>query len=140
MPNTSMPLDLEHLYTQTKNDMDAHVDNPQLLLLIGIQLNQLEKVREAVETYGANPHTPVTVRNEQIMHSTRRNNSSNTALENMYAAMKDCVDSHDDNPQLLLIIAMRLNDPDKIQEALQTYNADPNQAVTARNQRIMESF
>ena len=140
MPNTSMPSDLEHLYTQTKNDMNAHADNPQLLLLIGIQLNQLEKVREAVETYGANPHAPVTTRNEQLVRGTRREYSSNTALENMYRAMKDCVDSHTDNPQLLLIIATRLNDTEKIREALQTYNADPNQAVTARNQRIMESF
>lgn len=140
MPNTSMPSDLEQLYTQTKDTMDAHADNPQLLLLIGIQLNQLEKVREAVETYGADPHAPVTTRNEQLIHITRQESSSNTALENMYRAMKDCVNSHNDNPQLLLIIATRLNDADKIQEALQTFHADPNQAVTERNQRIMESF
>jgi hypothetical protein len=139
MPNTTMT-DLETLYTQTKDTMDAHADNPQLLLLIGIQLNQLEKVREAVETYGADPHAPVTTRNEQLIHITRQESSSNTALENMYRAMKDCAHNHTDNPQLLLLIAMRLNDADKIQEAQEIYNADPNQVVTDRNRRIMDSF
>ena len=38
-----------------KDVVNNYADNPQLLLLIGIRLNDLAKVREAVETFGAVP-------------------------------------------------------------------------------------
>ena len=67
MPNNSNSIALNNLYQVIKDDVNRHDDNPQLLLLIGIQMNDLVKVREAVETFGAQPRQLVTVRNKHIM-------------------------------------------------------------------------
>jgi len=77
MPNyNNDPTALINLYTAMKDVVNNHVDNPQLLLLIGIRLNDLAKVREAVETFGAVPTRVVTERNNTIMQQFVQHNGS----------------------------------------------------------------
>ena len=67
-------------------------------------------------------------------------NSDPTALMNLYTAIKDVVNEHNDNPQLLLLIGIHLNDIAKVREAMDTFGAVPTRVVTARNHAIMQQF
>ena len=57
----------ETLYQATKADVEDHEDNPQLLLMIGVILNSVPKVEEAIEVYGADGGEDVTARNQNIL-------------------------------------------------------------------------
>lgn len=67
-------------------------------------------------------------------------NSDPTALTNLYTAIKDGVNEHNDNPQLLLLIGIHLNDLSKVREAMDTFGALPTRVVTARNHAIIQQF
>ena len=64
----------------------------------------------------------------------------NIALRNLYEAIVTNVDSHVDNPQLLLFIGITLNDLDIVRSCMEYENLDANQGITARNQHILEQF
>ena len=64
----------------------------------------------------------------------------NNALRNLYEAIVGTVDSHVDNPQLLLFIGVVLNDVNIVQSCMEYENLDANQGITARNKYILEQF
>jgi len=64
----------------------------------------------------------------------------NTALRNLYESIVTTVDSHVDNPQLLLFIGVVLNDVNIVQSCMEYENLDANQGITARNKHILEQF
>ena len=64
----------------------------------------------------------------------------NNALRNLYEAIVGTVDSHVDNPQLLLFIGVVLNDVNIVQSCMEYENLDASQGITARNQHILEQF
>ena len=66
--------------------------------------------------------------------------SRNYVFNNMYSAIKANVVNHVDNPQLLLILAIELNDVIKVDEALSIYRASPTNYTTIRNTRILQSI
>ena len=57
----------ETLYQATKAGVEDHEDNPQLLLMIGVILNSVPKVEEALDVYGADGGEDVTARNQNIL-------------------------------------------------------------------------
>tara|TARA_B100001063_G_scaffold246791_1_gene287651 strand:- start:4321 stop:4635 length:315 start_codon:yes stop_codon:yes gene_type:complete len=57
----------ETLYQAIKARVEEHEDNPQLLLMIGVFLNSVPKVEEALEVYGADGGEVVTARNQNIL-------------------------------------------------------------------------
>ena len=60
-------------------------------------------------------------------------------FRNMYNLVKNNIDNHSDNPQLLLFIAVMLNDVDMCKEAIEVYNASANELLTQRNSNILNS-
>ena len=57
----------ETLYQAIKVGVEDHEDNPQLLLMIGVILNSVPKVEEALDVYGADGGEDVTARNQNIL-------------------------------------------------------------------------
>ena len=84
-----------------------------------------------IESHIQEPHS---------QHNMPNCNNDPTALINLYTAMKDVVNNHVDNPQLLLLIGIRLNDLAKVREAVETFGAVPTRVVTERNNAIMQQF
>tara|TARA_A100001011_G_scaffold399933_1_gene511148 strand:+ start:210 stop:536 length:327 start_codon:yes stop_codon:yes gene_type:complete len=64
----------------------------------------------------------------------------NLALRNFYRIIKDNVTDHSDNPQLLLLIGIELNELSIVQEVIANYDVNPTQNITGRNHHIMEQF
>ena len=60
-------------------------------------------------------------------------------FRNMYNLVKNNIDNHSDNPQLLLFIAVMINDVDMCKEAIEVYNASTNELLTQRNSNILNS-
>jgi len=60
-------------------------------------------------------------------------------FRNMYNLVKNNIDNHADNPQLLLFIAVMINDVDMCKEAIEVYNASANELLTQRNSNILNS-
>lgn len=60
-------------------------------------------------------------------------------FRNMYNLVKNNIDNHSDNPQLLLFIAVMINDVDMCKEAIEVYNASANELLTQRNSNILNS-
>lgn len=60
-------------------------------------------------------------------------------FRNMYNIVKNNIDNHSDNPQLLLFIAVMINDVDMCKEAIEVYNASANELLTQRNSNILNS-
>ena len=77
----------------------------------------------------------------QTMQSSQSNQSNNiTALRTLHQAILSSVDSHEDNPQLLLFIGIELNDLDIVLSCIENYNIDGNRGITGRNQDILQQF
>jgi hypothetical protein len=77
----------------------------------------------------------------QTMQSSQSNQSNNsTALRTLHQAILSSVDSHEDNPQLMLFIGIELNDVNIVRSCMEYENLDANQGITARNQYILEQF
>tara|TARA_B100001250_G_C19629318_1_gene713036 strand:- start:180 stop:467 length:288 start_codon:yes stop_codon:yes gene_type:complete len=77
----------------------------------------------------------------QSSQSSQSNQSQrNTALRTLYQAILSSVDSHEDNPQLLLFIGIELNDVNIVRSCIENYNIDGNRGITGRNQHILEQF
>lgn len=60
-------------------------------------------------------------------------------FRNMYNLVKNNIDNHSDNPQLLLFIGVMINDVDMCKEAIEVYNASANELLTQRNSNILNS-
>jgi len=67
-------------------------------------------------------------------------NNKEKALKNLFTSVQLIVDSHEDYPQLLLHIAIELNDVNIVQEVLEKYKIDINKPLSGRNQAILSSF
>ena len=61
-------------------------------------------------------------------------------LRTLYQAILSSVDSHEDNPQLLLFIGIALNDVDIVSSSLEYENVGADKGITGRNQHILEQF
>ena len=64
----------------------------------------------------------------------------NLALTNFYNIITQLVDEHNDNPQLLLLLAIELGDVNLVQEVMENYDTNPTQNITGRNIHIMRQF
>ena len=64
----------------------------------------------------------------------------NQALTNFYNIMKELVDQHNDNPQLLLLVAIELGNVNLVQEVIENYYTNPTHNVTSRNLHIKRQF
>tara|TARA_Y100001935_G_C17292234_1_gene504094 strand:- start:1892 stop:2191 length:300 start_codon:yes stop_codon:yes gene_type:complete len=73
---------------------------------------------------------------------TRQVSSSrdNLALTNFYNIIKELVDEHSDNSQLLLLVAIELGDLTLVQEVMENYDTNPTQNISGRNIHIMRQF
>ena len=76
MPNafpadTNQNTALENMYRALKDAPSRHEEDPQLMLFLGIFLDNVSYVREACETFGANRHAPLTPRNAAIPRAER---------------------------------------------------------------------
>jgi len=58
---------LKTLYNEVLNTVDIHEDNPQLLLFIGITLNDLDIVRKCMEYENLDIEKGLTDRNKNIL-------------------------------------------------------------------------
>ena len=76
----------------------------------------------------------------QSMSQTPPVSERNTALRTLYEAIVATVDSHVDNPQLLLFIGITLNDLNIVRSCMEYENLDASQGIPARNQHILEHF
>ena len=76
----------------------------------------------------------------QTVSQTSSESERNIALRNLYEAIVTEVDSHEDNPQLLLFIGITLNDLNIVRSCMEYENLNANQGITARNQHILEQF
>ena len=76
----------------------------------------------------------------QSISQTSDSSNRTTALRTLYQAISSTIDSHEDNPQLLLFIGVLLNDVNIVQNCMENYNLDANQGITGRNQHILEQF
>ena len=74
--------------------------------------------------------------------STQQISSSmnNQALTNFYNIMKELVDQHNDNPQLLLLVAIELGDLTLVKEVIENYPISPTENISGRNLHIMRQF
>ena len=93
MPNETVQQNIENpelseqeeifrnMYNLVKNNIDNHSDNPQLLLFIGIIINEVDKCREAIEVYNASVNEHLTQRNSDIINSVE--NLSNTDINSL---------------------------------------------------------
>ena len=61
-------------------------------------------------------------------------------FRNMYDLVKLNINNHTDNPQLLLFIAVMINDVDMCREAIDVYNASASDLLTRRNSYILNSL
>ena len=61
-------------------------------------------------------------------------------FRNMYNLVKLNINNHTDNPQLLLFIAVMINDVDMCREAIDVYNASASDLLTRRNSNILNSL
>lgn len=77
---------------------------------------------------------------EQPPTITNNLNISTVAFENLYTAIVNSLSDHEDNPQLLLFIAVLLNDVPKVQEAVEVHNADAGKVITPRNRLILSQM
>ena len=77
--------------------------------------------------------------NQSISQTSDSSNRA-TALRTLYQAISNTIDTHEDNPQLLLFIGIALNDVNIVQNCMENYNIDANQGITGRNQHILEQF
>ena len=68
-------------------------------------------------------------------------NARETALRTLYQATLNTIDTHEDNPQLLLFIGIELGDVNIVRSCIDNYqNLDTNLGITGRNQSILEHF
>tara|TARA_Y100001970_G_C14256115_1_gene875523 strand:+ start:8570 stop:8836 length:267 start_codon:yes stop_codon:yes gene_type:complete len=76
MPNQSMTQNnqssnkdnaLRTLHQAILSSVDEHQDNPQLLLFIGIALNDVDIVRSSIENYNIDGNQGITGRNQHIL-------------------------------------------------------------------------
>ena len=93
MPNETVQQNIENpelseqeeifrnMYNLVKNNIDNHSDNPQLLLFIGVMINDVDMCREAIEVYNASANEPITQRNSTILNSVE--NLSNTDINSL---------------------------------------------------------
>jgi hypothetical protein len=58
---------LRTLHEVILNDVDEHEDNPQLLLFIGIELNDIDIVRSCMEYENLDANQGITARNQKIL-------------------------------------------------------------------------
>ena len=77
---------------------------------------------------------------EQPPTITNNLNISTVVFENLYTAIVNSLSEHEDNPQLLLFIAVLLNDVTKVQEAVEVHNADTAKVITPRNRLILSQM
>lgn len=78
--------------------------------------------------------------NQTIQTSQSSQSSNSTALRTLHQAILSSVDTHEDNPQLLLFIGIELNDLNIVRSCMENYNIDGNRGITGRNQHILEQF
>ena len=72
--NTSPELSREeeifrNMYDLVKLNINNHTDNPQLLLFIGVMINDVDICREAIDVYNASANDLLTRRNSFILNS-----------------------------------------------------------------------
>ena len=65
---------------------------------------------------------------------------SNLALTNFYNIIKELVDQHNDNQQLLLLVAIELGNVNLVEEVIENYDINPMQTISSRNIQIMRQF
>ena len=70
-----------NMYNLVKNNINNHSDNPQLLLFIGVMINDVGMCREAIEVYNASANELLTQRNSNILNSVE--NLSNTDINSL---------------------------------------------------------
>ena len=70
-----------NMYNLVKNNIDNHSDNPQLLLFIGVMINDVDMCREAIDVYNASANELLTQRNSNILNSVE--NLSNTDINSL---------------------------------------------------------
>ena len=64
----------------------------------------------------------------------------NQALTNFYNIITQLVDEHNDNPQLLLLLAIELGNVNLVQEVMENYHINPTENISGRNIHIMRQF
>ena len=64
----------------------------------------------------------------------------NQALTNFYNIITQLVDEHNDNPQLLLLLAIELENINLVQEVMENYHINPTENISGRNLHIMRQF
>ena len=78
--------------------------------------------------------------NQSYNKSNNQRSNSENALRTLYQAILSSVDSHEDNPQLLLFIGIALNDVNIVRSSLEYENVSADKGITGRNQHILEQF
>ena len=63
---------METIFTAVEQDVDAHEDNPQLLLILAVYMNDIEKVRKVLEDHAVDPSELITPRNQTIINICKR--------------------------------------------------------------------
>ena len=58
-----------NMYDLVKLNINNHTDNPQLLLFIGVMINDVDICREAIDVYNASANDLLTRRNSLILNS-----------------------------------------------------------------------
>ena len=76
----------------------------------------------------------------EILTQQVSSSEGNQALTNFYNIMKELVDQHNDNPQLLLLVAIELGNLSLVEEVMENYDTNPTQNITSRNMHIMRQF
>ena len=92
-----------------------------------------------------NPQSSMSKNNQSSMSKNNQSSmsdisNSRTALKTLYNAVLNTVDSHEDNPQLLLFIGITLNDVDIVKKCMEYENLDANKGITGRNKHILKQF
>ena len=70
-----------NMYDLVKLNINNHTDNPQLLLFIGVMINDVNICREAIDVYNASANDLLTRRNSFILNSVE--NLSNTDIDSL---------------------------------------------------------
>tara|TARA_B100000242_G_C42925798_1_gene429325 strand:+ start:234 stop:533 length:300 start_codon:yes stop_codon:yes gene_type:complete len=76
----------------------------------------------------------------EILTQQESSSDSNLALTNFYNIIKDLVEEHNDNPQLLLLVAIELGNVNLVREVMENYHISPTQNISGRNIHIMRQF
>jgi len=76
----------------------------------------------------------------ESMTESNQERSKTKALRTLYQAILSDVESHKDNPQLLLFIGIELNDVNIVSSSLKYENLDANKGITGRNKHILEQL